>query len=119
MTEYNELEECLGDIRRIHSALPKRGQRVYLRELTKKVNALDGTVSRRPELFFDGEQARQIRQEAGLSQEDLARTLGASKREVRWIQRDISFYETGRLAPRWGKFAKKYTKWLDKNGYVL
>jgi len=62
---------------------------------------------------FDGEYARSIRREAGLTTAELAKEIGWPTAQSR-----ISAYEHGRERPIGGQVARAYFEWLGKHGYT-
>jgi len=66
---------------------------------------------------FDGVKARKIREDAGLSQKDLADQLGFCYEQS---ASKISDYERGKTRPSYppkGEWSKKYLAWLKEQGY--
>ena len=122
--QENLLDTYFTQIKKGYKSLEPRQRKVllgnldFLTQRLEKGNLIEGLALRtvRKNLAYDGEKARKIREEAGLSREKLVQELGISRTGYAELAR----YESGNTNPSnppRGKTSKKYVEWLKEKGY--
>jgi len=117
--KLNLLDVYLVKLRDVYTAVPPELKDTFLSNLEQIVVTLEqnpcptGRSKFKMPGLYDPYQGRSIRENAGLSAEDLGETL-STKSAYRQIYR----YESGETSPRpTTKIGKKYLLWLKEQGY--